>query len=716
MPPSHAKPELLAPAGTMAAFTAAVRAGADAVYIGAPRLNARNLAHHFSLEEIAAMIDYGHEAGVKVYLAMNSLMKEEELPRTVELLALLENLSPDALIIQDIGLCRLIRRYFPCLKIHASTLMGAHNSLAVRQFGEMGFSRVVLAREMTLAEIKQIHAANPVELEVFVHGALCFSYSGLCLFSSYCGGKSGLRGRCVQPCRRRYTWTGSGKGRRSGYFFSMNDLDALELVPQIVQAGVVSLKIEGRMRSSHYVSSVVKAYRIIIEQGISRETISRARKLVAQAMGRTGCSGYFFHGQPDEIISAYHSGNIGLFLGKLTRIKNGWGAIILKESLQCGDRLRLHQEKSGERISLTLKKIRVQGNLRQNAGPGESISIELPGIQARPGDTLYKVDVTRSGPEKERKNNIKPARFKNKIAKLSKNNKSGKIIRKLGLGLHKIGKHGKVRHGKKKIQNRKLKKSAIRLWLRSPDPSTIAQLAAYKPERIILLLDQNSLKRFQKLKKNRSWLRLLVWGLPPVILESEIAFYQEAISSLLNNGYRNWQISHISQLKFFPETNRVNFSGDYTFNVFNSQALALLSEAGLGRVMAGVENDRDNLEMICAHKQGMKVGMMIHGLPPLFTSRLDSKHFQYGREFASPKGEKFVLRRRGSLTLALPIQSFSLLTRLDEVSACGVDYGVIDLSCQRLKKRELDSIFQQIDGRERKRRKMTTFNFFGNLS
>ncbi len=714
MPASSPRPELLAPAGTMSTFASAVEAGADAVYIGAPRLNARNLARHFSEAEIAAMIDHGRRNGVKVYLAMNSLMKEDELPQVVQLLAVLEQLGPDALIIQDLGLYRLVRRYFPGLKIHASTLLGAHNSMAVRPFAEMGFSRVVLAREMTLAEIAEAHRTNPVELEVFVHGALCFSYSGLCLFSSYCGGKSGLRGRCVQPCRRRYTWAGSGKGARSGYFFSMNDLDALELVPQIVQAGVSSLKIEGRMRSSRYVSSVVQAYRLIIDHGVSPDNVARARKILDQAMGRKGCGGYFLKGRPDDIISAHHSGNIGIFLGKLHLIRGNWAELTVKEPIQCGDRLRIHNESSGDRQSLTLKEIKIKGKNSKNAGPGETITIDLSGCPARPGDAIYKVDVKTLRLEKE--NSINSGRFNKKIGKLVKAADPGKIISELGPGLKPSGPQKIIRPGQKKIPDRKSANKTMPIWLKTCDPAMISQMAAWKPDKIILPLDHGSFSGFQKMKKNRIWPRLLVWGLPPVIMENEMDFYQKAIPQLLNDGFRNWQISHLGQLQFFPDRRRIVLSGDHTLNVLNSQGLKLLREAGLSRAMAAVENDQTNLEHICANKQGMKVGFMVYGQPPLFTSRLDCGHFHYGRIFASPKGEKFILRRRQGLTLALALQPFSLLPRLGEVAAAGIDYGVVDLSGERLKKRELEAVFRQIGDEGKKAKKLSTFNFFGRLS
>ncbi|MCI5116237.1 MAG: U32 family peptidase [Candidatus Electrothrix sp. AX1] len=237
--------ELLAPAGSFPAFEAALEAGADAVYVGAPGFNARALSRDFSFAEIGSMIRQAHKEGVKLYIAMNSLVKEAELPAALEALSCFESLRPDALIIQDLGLLYLARTWFPNLPLHASTLMSVHNSVVAEEFTRVGFERVVLARELTIEEIAAIHQKTKAELEVFIHGAMCFSYSGLCLFSSLHGGKSSLRGQCVQPCRRHYSWQRAGsqhkgnkegnkegnKGTRkkptgssAGYLFSMNDL------------------------------------------------------------------------------------------------------------------------------------------------------------------------------------------------------------------------------------------------------------------------------------------------------------------------------------------------------------------------------------------------------------------------------------------------------------------------------------------------------------
>jgi len=196
--------ELLAPAGTLPAFEAALEEGADAVYIGAPGLNARALARDFTFAEIAAMTGYAHAQGKKVYVAMNSLVKENEIRLALETLSMLASIGPDALIIQDLGILYLVHRFFPALKVHASTLMTVNTAMAAEYLKGLGFERIVLARELSLEEIQTIHRRTDVPLEIFIHGAMCFSYSGLCRFSSLHGGRSSLRGQCVQPCRRRY--------------------------------------------------------------------------------------------------------------------------------------------------------------------------------------------------------------------------------------------------------------------------------------------------------------------------------------------------------------------------------------------------------------------------------------------------------------------------------------------------------------------------------
>lgn len=402
--------ELLAPAGNIENFFAALDAGADAVYVGAPGFNARNLARDLRLEEVGAMIAYCHEHDKRLYVAANSLLLEKELPEVIEALGVLEMLQPDALIVQDLGLINLIRRFFPNLKMHASTLMAAHNLQGVELFSKLGCERVVLARELTLAEIQAISARSKVELEVFVHGAMCFSYSGLCLFSSYLGGKSGLRGRCVQPCRRSYSAQSSGRkgtkgGGKGNYLFSMNDLDGLEILRELRDAGVSSFKIEGRLRSAHYVEKVVGAYRLVLDAKPSEyeDALEEGRHLVEQAMSRKMSPGYFRSPQPAEAISPFHSGNMGLHLGRagnpVKKSGEEWLRITLKEPLALGDRLRLHLEPSGTRIAYSLKTLLVKGQAVERSVSGEKVEIVLPSDTAGKSwkhVDVYKVDVARS--------------------------------------------------------------------------------------------------------------------------------------------------------------------------------------------------------------------------------------------------------------------------------------------------------------------------------
>ncbi|MCF6154740.1 MAG: U32 family peptidase [Candidatus Brocadia sp.] len=274
------KPELLSPAGNRECFFAAVENGADAVYFGLENFSARAGAQNFTLEGASKVIAYAHKRSVKVYIALNTLIKTHELERVIDLLVALEELQPDALILQDMGLLYLIRSQFSQFNLHASTQMTIHNLAGVRQLEKTGFKRVVLARELSVDEIRHISRNTSIETEVFVHGALCYSYSGLCFFSSMIGGRSGNRGRCAQPCRMCYK-SPSGEG---GYLFSMKDLLTLSRINDLMTAGVHSFKIEGRMKSPEYVAVVTNTYRQAIDGKLQdrNEAISRIKTVFSR--------------------------------------------------------------------------------------------------------------------------------------------------------------------------------------------------------------------------------------------------------------------------------------------------------------------------------------------------------------------------------------------------------------------------------------------------
>ncbi len=400
--------ELLAPAGSRQAFEVALAEGADAVYVGMPGCNARALSRDLDLAEIGAMIGEAHERGRKLYLAMNSLIREDELERIVGQLTVLERLGPDGLIIQDLGLLCILRRYFPDLECHGSTLMSVHNSLAASGLAAMGLTRVVLARELTLDEIGAIGQASGVELEVFIHGAMCFSYSGLCLFSSLHGGRSSLRGQCVQPCRRRYGIQRAGRGaaRDGGYPFSMNDLDGIRQLPRLSGLGVVCLKIEGRLRPLEYVRNTVRAYRLALDsldqpgRDWSR-VMAEAGRLLDAAMGRRRSPGYLLSPRPDQILTPALSGDTGRLLGRVDKVerqRTGWSLTLrLKSGLRVGDRVRYHDRISDERRGFTVRGIWIGRHRQESARAGQRVRLPLPddwrGSGGRSDGMLFLVDV-----------------------------------------------------------------------------------------------------------------------------------------------------------------------------------------------------------------------------------------------------------------------------------------------------------------------------------
>lgn len=253
--------ELLAPAGNLEIFKGVIESGADAVYVGGSMFGARAYANNFTEDELLEAIDFAHLRGVKVYLTVNTLIKNSEFSKLYDYLLVYYKRGLDAVIVQDIGVVKAIHEYFPSLEIHTSTQMTVTGADGVRFLSQFGVTRVVMAREVSLAEMKRIHEETGMELEAFVHGALCYSYSGQCLFSSILGGRSGNRGRCAQPCRLPYTV----EGKKDEYILSLKDMCGIKALDKLHDAGVYSLKIEGRMKQLEYACGVVKYYRSYID-------------------------------------------------------------------------------------------------------------------------------------------------------------------------------------------------------------------------------------------------------------------------------------------------------------------------------------------------------------------------------------------------------------------------------------------------------------------
>jgi putative protease len=326
--------ELLAPAGSREAFAAAIANGADAVYLGGKMFGARAYADNFSLEELKEMIEEAHLFGVKVYVTVNTIIYDDEFPDLIEFLDFLYQNHCDAIIVQDLGVANLARKRYPQLKLHASTQMNIHSLAQVKVLEELGFSRVVLARELSLAEISEIKKNSNLEIEVFVHGALCVSCSGNCYLSSIIGKRSGNRGRCAQPCRLEYSL-----GKNQGYLLSTKDLNTLSRIPELLAAGIDSLKIEGRMKRPEYVACVVGAYRQALDKRLFN--LDKAEEDLRKIFNRQFTQGFLFSEPRENIVNPDTPNHIGIEVGRVLSGNNHWVQVRLSGTVNKGDSLRL---------------------------------------------------------------------------------------------------------------------------------------------------------------------------------------------------------------------------------------------------------------------------------------------------------------------------------------------------------------------------------------
>jgi U32 family peptidase len=324
---------------------------------------------------------------VRVYLAMNTLLTEKDLPEAIGLLHQAAPLSPDAIIVQDLGLLRIVRDFFPGLPIHASTQAGCASLAAAEAFARMGAERVILERHLRLSEIRRIAEQSPAGVEIFVHGSLCYSFSGKCFFSSYLGGKSANRGACVQPCRRLYGHAGG-----EGTVFSTRDLSLIDSLPELASLGFAAFKIEGRMRSAEYVAGVTAAYRAaldLIRAGRPGDAVAEGKERLRDVIGREETPGLPGGARPDAVVAGGETGSVGDLLGTVREVRDGWAAVPAPGGeaapeaprIRKGDRLRVQFRSDGSGRGFTALEVRI--------GP-ESLSVKVP-FPVSPGDLLFRV-------------------------------------------------------------------------------------------------------------------------------------------------------------------------------------------------------------------------------------------------------------------------------------------------------------------------------------
>ena len=760
-------PELLAPAGSVEAYFAAVSAGADAVYLGLQKFSARERAENFTLEELCRVLPHARQRGVRVYLAMNTVLTEVDLPEAIAMLHQAAPLLPDAVIVQDLGLLRIVREFFPGISLHVSTQAGCASAAAAGEFARLGAERVILERHLRLEEVRQIVARSRVDVEIFVHGAMCYSYSGKCFFSSYLGGKSGNRGACVQPCRRLYGHEGGEEA-----VFSTRDLSLIDLLPELVPLGFAAFKIEGRMRSAEYVAGVVSAYRTaldLIRSGKPAEGVAEGRKILSEVIGREETRGLTGGASPGEVVAGGSTGNVGELLGAIREVRDGWAFLPGEVPVSRGDRLRVQFQSDGSGKGFTA--------LSMRADP-RGFYVTVPFLVS-PGDLLFRVggggraEITRQA--RKEMDAIRPegARFhvvvgeavvaveaaygrmkhsfsfrvsggRDPAGSRLPPDAEGRLAAvyhcDLPLGEIRVEGHGAgvswpdvealfVKAARKFDKDFYLAGKELRLSIlpalrvtgnrQEKIPAVFftgcrADQLAHLPagEEIVPVVEfSRGLARDPSPAgrgafRNRAYLRL-----PAPFLEADAAFLRRTVKEAVRKGHRRWVVSdvgHFGLFSGFDLRREVTLISDSYLYAFNMGALSVLSRMGASRMVLPIEAPLSSLRAVGKYLHGLGIAVAYASIP-LMISRLVPAGGVRGGEVVSPRAERFTVEvdERGS-TLR-PVRPFSASGALHEIRAAGIQDFYVDV--RDVPPQEIGSIFTALR-EDREIPDASTFNLF----
>lgn len=654
------KKELLAPAGDIEAGYAALYYGADAVYLGLEKFSARATATNFSEEALNEFVAYAHFLKRKVFVAINTLIQENELKDLCQELDICSRCRVDAVIIQDLGVARIIKENYPELEIHASTQMAIHNKEGALALKNLGFSRVVLARELTLPEIEEIAAIPELETEAFIHGALCYSYSGLCMFSSLDTGRSANRGKCLYPCRAAFK---SDEGDK--HFFSMKDM---ALQAEVLKMPVTSLKIEGRKKSALYVAAVTDYYRRILEgRGADEQRENNIKQIFSRPWTK-----FHFNGRNKEIIDRDFVGHRGLLIGKIEQLSDGSMTFVTQHGLSRYDGLQIDVEGEEKPFGFSLQVMKIEGKTVFDAKKGNRVEIVLPRrvpalkkgqniylssstnvknaydyekskaggfilrhpivvnieiaedeIQAKSGDYQYKVEgkfTTAEHPEKiveaAEKAFTKTGDTIFELQEIKLENPKElfvpvSIFNELRRGLYeKIEIKFKSRNIPIISEPRENKKPQ---WIiKIDDLNSLAKLNLDDFAEVIFMLaidtDIESLKIIPKDK-----LRL---ALPCVCRKVEV--YQGLVNALIGKGYAKWEIANYWGMEILSEQG-LDIAIDSSIYMLNSQAIQMAKDMKISRVTLSVEDTMENMKKL-AIVSPLPVCMVVYQDVPLFIS------------------------------------------------------------------------------------------------
>ncbi len=682
--------ELLAPAGNVESLDAAIGEGADAVYLGLKTFNARLRSSNFSFREFEGAVSSLHKKGKKIYVTVNTVCEERETERLYRFLAYLNRVGPDGLIVQDYGVIRMCQEFFPNLVLHASTQMNVESAAAVNLLGKEGFKRVVLARELGLEEIKDIKAKTGVELEVFVHGALCVSESGLCLFSSFLGGKSANRGMCAQACRRLYTTEGGGANFQ-GYYFSPCDLQLIDKIPDLVQAGVESFKIEGRMKSAEYVGSVVAAYRYVLDhwQENKKEAVAAAKRMLATDFARSKTSYWYnFKSVKDgveeagsQILNPNQAGGTGIYLGKIASQK--YAPKELATQLKAADPAK----ESGIQLAL------IKGG-SYDPDPGDSIRIHKKNDTGRQSHKVRYVETDKQG---RRWIDI-PGGFgvDDEVYLLQTKSMSKRYQRVLPNDLAPFNHQPRDEllpvMDLTPVQKGELGYFPEGIYVQVSSVADVFAAQALNPVRMILELNSESLYDLLKKKTVLPFSKKqMILSLDPFCPQGIEDEQTAQISELLDMGYKTFVANNLAQVSVLRQKGATVIAGPYLY-AFNRWAVSWLENLNIGAFVSPYENSKKNLEGIYEPKVRDRVLLPVYAYPALFRMRFKLPK-EYDFTYFSDKEEvafKAISTADGSFVM--PEAPFSIVDKTSALQSEGFKRFLLDFSKTKVGRQEVKAV------------------------
>jgi putative protease len=594
------QPAILAPAGNRAAFLAALAAGADAIYCGLKSMSARMEAKNFSVEELAQLTQLAHDRQVKVYVTVNALLKPDELDRAGRLIdSLQRHVHPDALIVQDLGVVALARQAGFDGEIHLSTLANVSFPKALGFIARiLAVDRVVVPRELSIDEIRAMAGACPkaLGLEAFIHGALCYGVSGRCYWSSYMGGKSGLRGRCVQPCRRHYR-----QGGKAARAFSCQDFSVDVLTKILGQVKkVLAWKIEGRKKGPHYVYYTATAYRMLRDQAADPKVKRDALDLLSQSLGREATHYQFLPQRPQKPIDTRRQTASGLFMGKVQGpVKNPW--VVVRQALLPGDVLRVgYEDEAGHTICRVSRFVPKKGRYPLNLGGRKAPA---------PGAPVFLTDRREKALE-DMMSDVEAA-----AGPLSPIGPSG-FNAVLPEPLKKI--HRPVEMRVSRTPARASRRNAVGVWL-----------------------SENVAANIGKSTANQLW----IW-LPPVVWPDDEARVSGLLRQCLENGARQFVLNIPWQVALFNRPDGLTLWAGPFCNAANALCLETLKRLGFGGAFVSPELGEADILTLC-RQSPLPLGIVLSGNWPLCISRTLADDMRLRVPFDSPRGEQAWADRHG---------------------------------------------------------------------